>query len=79
MKSICQTLCLVVLFGLLSRTAVADTHQIKLDVSSVHSVLKAGTKQTTWIRVGLKGFRLESDQKRASVNLAIVMDKSGSM
>jgi Ca-activated chloride channel family protein len=79
MKPICQSLCLTTILGLVAGSVHAETHQITLDVSPVHSVLKAGARQTTWIRVGLQGFKLESDQKRADVNLAIVMDKSGSM
>ena len=67
------------LMCLLGGGALADTHQVRLDVSPVYSVLKSGQKQTTWIRVGLAGFKLESDRRRAGVNLAIVMDKSGSM
>jgi Ca-activated chloride channel homolog len=63
----------------LSGAALADTHQVRLDVSPVYGVLKSGEKQTTWIRVGLAGFKLETDNKRAGVNLAIVLDKSGSM
>ncbi|MEQ9411614.1 MAG: VWA domain-containing protein [Fuerstiella sp.] len=57
----------------------ADGQQVRLDVSPVKGLLQAGEKQNTWIRVGLKGFRLESDKKRPGVNLAIVLDKSGSM
>lgn len=53
--------------------------QVKLDVAPVRSVLKAGEKQTTWIRVGLDGFELTSDAPRPSANVAIVLDKSGSM
>lgn len=52
---------------------------VELDVKPVHGFLKAGEKQTTWIRVGLQGFKLDSEKSRAAVNLAIVMDKSGSM
>ncbi|MEZ6121575.1 MAG: VWA domain-containing protein [Planctomycetaceae bacterium] len=58
---------------------MAETWQVKLDVSPVHGVLKAGPKQTTWVRVGLEGFELKSQRSRARVNLAIVLDKSGSM
>ena len=72
-------LCVIALVGLVSRPTLADTYQVKLDVSPVHSVLKAGDKQTTWIRVGLRGFKLEGDHTRSGVNLAIVLDKSGSM
>lgn len=53
--------------------------QLKLDVLPVRSLLKAGEKQTTWLRVGLEGFELKSDVVRPGVNLAIVLDKSGSM
>jgi len=69
----------VALIAGLTTAAMADNQQVKVDVSPVHGVLKAGEKQTTWIRVGLEGFKLEGDRKRASVNLAIVLDKSGSM
>ena len=55
------------------------SNQVKLDVTPLKSILKAGEKQTTWLRVGLEGFRIESEKKRAPVNLAIVLDKSGSM
>lgn len=78
MKSICLTLALTSV-SLFSGTASASAPRLDLDVSPVSEVLKAGDKQTTWIRVGLQGFRLESKAKRASVNLAIVLDKSGSM
>ncbi len=56
-----------------------ESSQVRLDVSPIRSTLKAGEKQTTWLRVGLEGFRIESEKKRAPVNLAIVLDKSGSM
>jgi Ca-activated chloride channel family protein len=42
-------------------------------------MLKSDEKQTTWIRVGLEGFKLASEKQRPPVNLAIVLDKSGSM
>ncbi len=77
--NVLSQLCALVVATSISAAALADTHQIKLDISPVHSVLKAGDKQTTWIRVGLEGFKLKGDRKRAGVNLAIVMDKSGSM
>ncbi|MEW4487309.1 VWA domain-containing protein [Thalassoglobus sp. JC818] len=53
--------------------------QVELDVASSYGILKSGKKQTTWIRVGLTGFTMESDKERAPVNVAIVLDKSGSM
>lgn len=53
--------------------------QLQLDIAPVRSVLKANEKQTTWIRVGVEGFKLESMKQRPPVNVAIVLDKSGSM
>jgi len=53
--------------------------QVKLDVTPLQGILKEGEKQTTWIRVGVEGFKLESSKQRPPVNLAIVLDKSGSM
>lgn len=76
MKSI-GAVALALLCGLIGSEISAD--QLKLDVSSVRSTLKAGEKQTTWVRVGLDGFKLESEKARPPVNLAIVLDKSGSM
>jgi Ca-activated chloride channel family protein len=57
----------------------ARAEQVKLDVSPSYDVLQAGQKQTTWIRVGVTGFALPSASQRAAVNVALVLDKSGSM
>jgi len=53
--------------------------QVQLDVAPMRSVLKSGEKQTTWIRVGLDGFRMDSSSSRPAANVAIVLDRSGSM
>ena len=75
-----KSLCIAMLAGFLcSSPASRASDQLTLDVSPSNNVLKSDEKQNTWIRVGLKGFRLESDNKRPGVNLAIVLDKSGSM
>jgi Ca-activated chloride channel family protein len=57
----------------------ARAEQVKLDVSPSYDVLKAGAKQTAWIRVGVTGFAMRVESKRAPVNVALVLDKSGSM
>ncbi len=59
--------------------AAAKGPRLGLDVSPANGVLKAGEKQTTFVRVGLDGFKLEREKQRPPVNLAIVLDKSGSM
>jgi Ca-activated chloride channel family protein len=53
--------------------------QIRLEVSLDKPTLLAAKKQTTFIKVGLTGFKTDGDKRRAPVNVAIVLDKSGSM
>lgn len=53
--------------------------QVSLNVGLANALLEAGEKQTTYLKVGLTGFSLPSTAKRAPVNVAIVLDKSGSM
>ena len=53
--------------------------KLTLDAMPGFSILKAGEKQLVWMRVGLGGFHLERDGERAPVNVAIVLDRSGSM
>lgn len=52
---------------------------MKLDVSSVRGVLRSDEKQTTWVRVGVEGFTPPAEGERTPVNVAIVLDRSGSM
>ncbi|MDA1229484.1 MAG: VWA domain-containing protein [Planctomycetota bacterium] len=56
-----------------------ETQKLVLDATPGFSVLKAGQKQQAWMRVGLKGFHLQRTGERAPVNVAIVLDRSGSM
>jgi len=53
--------------------------QVLLDVRAARSILKADEKQNAWVRVGMDGFKLDSGRKRTPVNVALVLDKSGSM
>jgi len=57
----------------------ASARQIHLNVAMDKPLLLAGEKQTAHIRVGLTGFTMETGDKRTPVNVAIVLDKSGSM
>lgn len=59
--------------------SVSPAEQVTLDVAPCYTLLKSDEKQTTWIRVGLTGFALEARTQRAPVNVALVLDKSGSM
>jgi Ca-activated chloride channel family protein len=72
------TLCMAaVVVGLADEARAAD--QLTLNVSPVRNILKAAEKGNTWIRVELVGFKQKSSKQRAPVNLAIVLDRSGSM
>jgi len=69
---------LSVLVGLAQpRPALAE--QVKLEAALANTVLKADTKQVVPLRVALRGFKLTSDRARPPVNVAIVIDTSGSM
>ncbi len=56
-----------------------ESQKLTLDAAPGFSVLKAGEKQQAWMRVGLKGFHLKREGARAPINVAIVLDRSGSM
>lgn len=57
----------------------ANAAQAKLEAAMAYPTLLAGKKQTTFVKVGLTGYKLEAEGDRAPVNVAIVLDKSGSM
>ncbi|MBN1124746.1 MAG: VWA domain-containing protein [Sedimentisphaerales bacterium] len=64
--------------GLLA-TEPCTGNQLKLDAAVSHPVLLAEKQQTAYLRVGLIGFAMDKSTGRAPVNVAIVIDKSGSM
>lgn len=54
--------------------------EIALTADLVSPVLRAGEKQTTWLKIGLKGFEVaEANREPAPLNVALVLDRSGSM
>lgn len=60
--------------------ASASAKQVKLEVAMAEPLILAEKKNTTFIKVGLTGFDFTKDDgDRAPVNVAIVLDKSGSM
>ncbi len=73
------TLGLVVLLFLLQNNAFARTNQIKLTSNMASAVMEADKKQTAFLKVSLTGFDIEEQQERIPANIAIVLDKSGSM
>ncbi|MFO0726190.1 MAG: VWA domain-containing protein [Myxococcota bacterium] len=53
--------------------------EVKLTAEVGTPVMLAGKTQTTYLKVGLTGFDLPAAKERAPVNLAVVIDRSGSM
>jgi Ca-activated chloride channel family protein len=62
---------------LIAGEAAAD--RVRLDVQVGSPYLMAQTRQSAFIKVGLTGFPLETGEVRTPVNVAIVLDRSGSM
>ena len=61
------------------RAESADGPKLALNARPAYSILKAGEKQMAWMRVGLTGFHQKPAGERAPLNVAIVLDRSGSM
>ncbi len=61
----------------LSAPAAAG-ERVRLDVSLGTPVMLAGSTQTAYLKIGLAGFPLEGE-RRTPANVAIVIDRSGSM
>ena len=57
----------------------ASAQKVGLDVRLGEPVMLAGQKNLVYLKVGLTGFDLEKSKSRPPVNIAIVLDKSGSM
>ncbi|MFK7845477.1 MAG: VWA domain-containing protein [Rhodothermales bacterium] len=56
-----------------------DDQRITLRTSMSHPSLLGGTTQRTYIKVDLTGFKLDKETQKTPVNVALVLDKSGSM
>jgi Ca-activated chloride channel family protein len=57
----------------------AQAKQIELTATMATPVVQAGKPQTAFLKVAMTGFALPSQSSRAPANVAIVIDKSGSM
>ncbi len=62
-----------------SGVTALEAAQCQLEVSTPQPVLQAGKKQTTCLKVGVKGFEMKSAKSRVPLNIALVIDRSGSM
>ena len=77
-KALCGSLCGAALL-LTAPAAGFATPDVDLDVSLAQNVLAAGRSQRLFIRVSLEGIPALSRRERAPVNVALVLDRSGSM
>src|SRR5262245_66477537 len=66
-----------ILAMLLPGAARAD--QVKVNVALGKPYLLADQKQTTYLKVSLTGYPVDDRERRTPVNVALVLDKSGSM
>lgn len=57
----------------------AAAAELKLDVSLENPVQLAGKAQINYLKVSLKGFEWAREGQRAPLNVALVLDRSGSM
>lgn len=62
-----------------STPAPAQADQVRLQVGVSNPTMLAGEKETNYVRIALTGFELPSAEDRPPVNVAIVIDTSGSM
>lgn len=63
----------------LAGTAAPAAEQVSVDVALAKPRLLAGQKQVNYLRVALTGLPVKGAARRTPVNVAIVLDKSGSM
>ena len=56
-----------------------EAKQCEFTITTPQPVLLADQRQTTAIKVAVKGFEMQSEQERAPLNIALVIDRSGSM
>lgn len=60
-------------------SATTKASQVALSVAMSNPILKSDEKQTAFLKVGLNGFKMPVTSRRVPVNVALVLDKSGSM
>ena len=63
----------------LATPVVAADAALQLDTALSQRILAAGEMQRLHVRVGMKGVRRAGEKSRAPMNIALVIDRSGSM
>ena len=70
---------LLLLASLLLAPGAHADQPITLDARLAHAIMKGDEGQRNYLRIGLKGCRPEPNRDRTPVNVAFVIDRSGSM
>src|SRR6056297_1615193 len=79
-SSITLAVCLTtMLSAAATRSSLLLAQQVKLDVKLVNPTMAADKQETNYVRIALTGFELASEAERPPVNVALVLDHSGSM
>ena len=65
--------------GLILFSVSINAEKVKVKVSMASPYILANSQQKTYLKVGLTGFQIKDEKQRTPVNLAIVLDRSGSM
>ncbi|MFP3921977.1 MAG: vWA domain-containing protein [Dichotomicrobium sp.] len=65
--------------GFAAASASAGDAPVKLDTAFSQSVMTSGETDRVFLRVGLRGIRPPEDIERSPANIALVIDRSGSM
>lgn len=60
-------------------TLVARAEQVRLNLEPGQKVLPAAKVQKSFLKIGLEGIAIAAKQERPPINVAIVLDRSGSM
>ncbi len=68
---------MLILMAVLAQTTWAGP--IRLSAAMSKPLVPAGKKETVYIKIGLTGVKPDKSHGRAAANIAIVLDKSGSM
>ena len=71
-----RTLSILTIFSLI---ASVSAEQLRFKTSLAHPSLVKGKTSQTYLKIGLTGFEFKNEADRPKTNIAIVIDKSGSM
>jgi Ca-activated chloride channel family protein len=69
----------LLLTACLSDTSFAQENSLEITSRLSHPYMELNKEQTVFFKIGLKGKAIKPIAERASINIALVLDKSGSM